>query len=130
MQQTHKKKKNDKVEQAIACALFYTDLNRLEYEMLLIEYCWKYAYEFGDDRILISDTFWLWFKNQFHIKTISFSNQLQRINPEHAQPDEYKAALLRMLKVNPDELFPQSTIHNIICNEVFLELQEKGGKVW
>lgn len=130
MEKTNKTKKIDKVEQAIACALFYTDLKRLEYEMLLIEYCWKYAYEFGDDRILISDTFWSWFRNQFHIKTINFSNQLQRLNVEHISFDELKCAFLRLHRVDPDVLYPQNTIHDIITNEVFLELQEKGGEVW
>lgn len=130
METTQTINKHDRVERAIACALYYTEQSRAAYDTLLIESCWRYAYDFGDERILVSETFWGWFKNQFYLKTLYFSDSLAGMATDGMDVEDFRELFNSVMIFDIYDVFPNSTIHNIITNDVYMALNAQGGVLW
>lgn len=130
MKTTQKQTKQTRLEVAIACVLYYTGLKRVDYDAMIYEYAWKYAEDFGSTDLIYSDTFWNWFTNQFYIKTVAFSWQLER--PEGLPETAIMLSIFKRVQVvNAKEFFPSSAVHNVICQEIWEaknKIVEGGGK--
>lgn len=130
MKTTQKNTKQERLYKAITCVLYYTGLKRVDYEAMLYEYGWKYAEDYGSTDLILSDTFWNWFTNQFYIKTVALSWQFE--NPNGLPDSNILLSIFkRIQRINPDELYPHSTVHNVICQEIWEaknKIVEGGGK--
>jgi hypothetical protein len=130
MKTTHKQTKTTRLETAIACVLYYTGLKRIDYDAMIYEYGWKYAEDYGSLDLIYSDTFWNWFTNQFHIKTVALSWQLDR--PEGLPETAIMLSIFKRIQViKANDFYPQSAVHNVICQEIW-EAKNKieGGGKW
>jgi hypothetical protein len=102
----------------IGCIRFFCGLKPLEYEQIRIELGFAYAEDFGSDQLVLSDTFWTWFNNQFSIITAEMVREIESCH--HLPSDDImKQVFVRSHKINAADLYPQSIIHNQIMNEIF-----------